>query len=288
MRSCIYCGRELAPGEKCNCRNGARSRGGAEPQQEKKKTENAYSGYNDPNRTEYRTGYTKKDNIFTRMREKARARSNARHTASGSANYGARNIWQMILSAITSPVDTVRNPAMIKLVTMIVLWAVQGALAWLCIFFVVTHSARGPFAMLANLLAFHGIEGYRVVGYMLLSMLSGAVAGVIGFFLYTGVFFGINRFLIRDKMTRYEEFCQRLAFTAVPFSLIALIGTVLSLISVTTLAVLLTCGAAVFVLLTYEALRTQWSGANPNRVIYMLMLGFFVIATVAGYVIRLS
>lgn len=288
MRSCIYCGRELAPGEKCNCRQGAQNRGGSGPRQEEKKTENAYSGYNDPNRTEYRTGYTKKDNIFTRMREKARARSNARHNTSGGTNYGARNIWRMLFSAIKSPVDTVRDPAMIKLAAMIALWAVQGALAWLCIFFVVTHSARGPFAMLANLLAFHGIEGYRVVLYMLLSVLSGAVAGVIGFFLYTGVFFGINRFLIRDKMTRYEEFCQRLAFTAVPFSLIALIGTVISLISTTTLAVLLVCGAAVFVLLTYEALRTQWAGVNPNRVIYMLMLGFFVIATVAGYVIRLS
>jgi len=288
MRSCIYCGRELAPGEKCSCRQSAQHRPGGEPQQEQKKTENTYSGYNDPNRTEYRTGYTKKDNIFTRMREKARARSNAKQNSRVNVKYEGRRFWQTVLEAIRSPIDNVRNPSMLKLVQMLLLWAVQGALAWLCIFFILSHAARGPFAMLANLLAFHGVAGYQTVGYVLLSLLSGAVAGVVGFFLYTGVLYGINRLLLRDKMTRYEEFCQRLAFTAVPFSIIALVGSLLSLISITTLIVLLCCGAAIFVVLTYEALRTQWSGINANRVIYMMMLGFFVIATVAGYVIRLS
>ena len=290
MRSCIYCGRELAPCERCSCRQSAQRQGKKEPQQEETKAEGTYSGYNDPNRTEYRTGYTKKDNIFTRMREKARARSGARQNtrSRGKTRDGSGHFWDPIWEVIKSPIDAVRNPAMLKLVQMLLLWAVQGALAWLCMFFIFTHSARGPFAMLANLLAFHGVAGYQAVGYMLLSMLSGAVAGAVGFFLYTGVFYGINRFLLRDKMTRYEEFCQRLAFTAVPFSIIALIGTIVSLISVTTLTVLLTCGAAIFVILTYEALRAQWSGVNANRVIYMMMLGFFVIATVAGYVIRLS
>ena len=313
MRSCIYCGKELAPGEKCTCRQSAGHKKATDTASDTGQTEKAstnskqstagsgansgastsrtdYTGsaYNDPKRTEYRTGYTKKDNHFKRAYEKAKAKRSARRVSGIPRQQFNKGFWRDLLTAFKYPVQAAMNPKSMNLWQMAVLWAIQGALAWLCIFFITTHAARGPFAMLGNLLAFNGIEGYKIIMYMLLTCLSGAIGGILAFFLYTGVFYAIGRFIFRDKRTSYASFCERLAATAIPFSVIALIGTFLSLISITSLIVLLVCGAAVFAILTYEALRTQWSWVSPDKTLYGVLLGFFVIATLAGYLIRLS
>lgn len=320
MRSCIYCGKELAPGERCNCRQSAahhkaagESSGGnnynntsdnsskhnekkntrkekKEQRAERNSTQNAYqgSGYNDPTRTAYRTGYTKKDNPFKEAFEKARVKKKARKATAYRRGQFGKGFFRDLLTALRFPIQSVQNPKRMSMWQMIVLWAMQGALAWLGIFFITTHAARGPFALIGNLLAFHGIEGYKTIMYILLTILSGGIAGVLVFFLYTGIFFGINRFIMRDTSTRYSSFCERLAMTALPFSAIALVGTALSLISITTLITLLVCGAAVFVVLTYEALKTQWAWVPQDRTLMCLMLGFFIIAIAAGYIIRLS
>ena len=320
MRSCIYCGKELAPGEKCNCRQSAAHQKAAgnngsnnnynntsdnsskhnekkETKQEKrdkktKKTDsqNSYqgSGYNDPTRTAYRTGYTKKDNPFKKAFEKARVKKEARKSTAYRRGQFGKGFFRDLLTALRFPIQSVQNPKRMSMWQMVVLWAMQGALAWLGIFFITTHAARGPFALIGNLLAFNGIEGYKTIFYILLTVLSGGIAGIIAFFLYTGIFFGINRFIMRDTSTSYNSFCERLAMTALPFSAIALIGTALSLISITTLITLLVCGAAVFVVLTYEALKTQWAWVPQDRTLMCLMLGFFIIAIAAGYIIRLS
>lgn len=313
MRSCIYCGRELAPGEKCTCRQSAGHRktsdtasgtdqtetastnskksttgSGTNNSASESRTDYTGSAYNDPNRTEYRTGYTKKENRFKRAYEKAKVKRSARRASGMPKNQFNKGFWRDLLTAFKYPVQAAMNPKSMNLWQMSVLWAIQGALAWLCIFFITTHAARGPFAMLGNLLAFNGIDGYKVIMYMLLTCLSGAIGGILAFFLYTGVFYAIGRFIFRDRNTRYASFCERLATTAIPFSVIALVGTALSLISITSLIVLLVCGAAVFAILTYEALRTQWSWISADKTLYGVMLGFFVIATLAGYLIRLS
>ena len=312
MRSCIYCGKELAKGEKCTCRQSSAHRqtsdntsdssaekaekhsthssDTASQSNQKSNQSTGYSAYNDPDRTQYRTGYTHKDSRFKRAREKARAKRSAKQNSTNHRAWksNSRGFFSDILSSLRSPVSAVQNPKPLSLIQMLLLWAIQGALIWLCMFFILTQTARGPFALLGNLLAFNGLNGYKIILYMLMSVVSGAVGGIIGFFLYSGVFYAINRFIFRDRMTSYTSFCQRLALTALPFSLIALLGTLMSIISVTTLIVLLVCGAAVFVILTYEALKTQWSSLSPDKVIYGVMLGFFVMTIAAGYVIRLS
>ncbi|MDO5398019.1 MAG: hypothetical protein Q4G33_08800 [bacterium] len=318
MRSCIYCGKELAPGEKCTCRQSAEHRKASDPktgyteatsENSKKSTHKSsdnrahgknrnnsaenragYGGsaYNDPTRTEYRTGYTKQESHFRRACENAKARRYAKRTSGANKNPFGKGFWHYLLNAFRSPVQTVMNPKSMSLWQMVILWAIQGALAWLCIFFITTHTARGPLAILGNLLAFNGINGYKTIMYMLLTILSGAIGGMLAFFLYTGVFFSMGRFIFRDKSTSYSSFCERLALTALPFSVIALIGTALSLISITSLIILLICGAAIFAILTYEALRTQWAWVPADKTLYGVLLGFFVMTAAAGYLIRFS
>lgn len=320
MRSCIYCGRELAPGEKCTCRQSTEHRKASDPKTKTGYTEaasenskkstytvsdkknngteksntNEYrtsystSAYNDPKRTEYRTGYTKHESHFKRAREKAKARRYVRRTSRTQENQFGKGFWRDLLTAFKAPVQAVMNPKSMSLWQMLVLWAIQGALAWLCLFFITTHAARGPFAILGNLLAFNGIDGYKTIMYMLLAILSGAIGGILIFFLYTGIFYAMNKFIFRDKNTRYTSFCERLAPTALPFSVIALIGTALSLISITSLIILLVCGAAVFAILTYEALKTQWAWVSADKILYAVLLGFFIMTTAAGYLIIFS
>ena len=133
---------------------------------------------------------------------------------------------------------------------------------------------------------FNGGAGYSLVLQIILCMVSGAISGVILFFLYSGIFWLINRFVMRLK-TAYWEFSIRLASTWIPFTAICAIGVILSMLSPVTLMILILCGAVSVVVLTYEALRTEWISKSPSQVLYAMMLGYFVFFTVVCYLITI-
>lgn len=295
MRSCIYCGKELQKGEKCTCvQSRAHSNASQKTQNsanQGQKNENTYthtSQYNDPNRTQYQTGYTQKDGFFKRTYEKAKAKRTIRKSRKQNKKHLFRIQLDSFLNVLRDPVAAVQNPKNSSMGSMITLWAIFGAVLWLCAYFIMSNVPRGPLSMLANIMSFNGMAGYKVIGYMLMMMLSGAVSGTILFFLYTGVFYAIGRFLFRDRDSSYQSVCQRLAFTSVPFCAICVIGALVSSFSATTLLILLICGAFASVILTYEALRTQWSYLNQGRVVYGLMFGLFILSAIICYILRLS
>ena len=122
---------------------------------------------------------------------------------------------------------------------------------------------------------------------MLLAVLSGAVSGVLLFFIYSGIFYAINRFIFRLD-TKYWDFSQRLAMTGIPMTVIGIFGTLCSLFSSTTLTIFMICGAISWIVLTYEALRTEWISKTPGKTMYAMMLGFLVFFSVICYLIRLA
>ena len=124
---------------------------------------------------------------------------------------------------------------------------------------------------------FNGGAGYSLVLQIILCMVSGAISGVILFFLYSGIFWLINRFVMRLK-TAYWEFSIRLASTWIPFTV---------MLSPVTLMILILCGAVSVAVLTYEALRTEWISKSPSQVLYAMMLGYFVFFTVVCYLITI-
>lgn len=288
MRSCIYCGKELEKGEKCTC---AKSRANASQNtknSEKTEDKNTYTQYNNSNRTEYRTGYTQKDGFFKRAYEKAKIKRRIKKNHKPNGRNFFKSQLDTFLTALRDPVAAVQNPKDLTMGAMLVLWAIFGAVLWLCAYFMLSNVPRGPISMLANIMSFNGLAGYKIIGYMLMMLLSGAVSGIILFFLYTGVFYAINRFIFRDRTTSYQAFCQRLAVTAVPFCAVCVLGALISSFSSTTLLILLICGAFASVILTYEALRTQWSYLNQGKVVYALMLGLFILSTIICCIVRLS
>lgn len=293
MRSCVYCGKELAPGEKCDCPASVARRQAADAQKadeakkeppknepkkhhkEKKHKEdkNGYTGceYNDPNRTQYRTGYTRDDNSFKRAYKQYRAQQRTQNSA---------GFFRGLLRVLTAPVEAIQNPQTRPLPLMFLIWAVQGGVIELCFFSILTNAPRGPFAILGSLLMFRGVNGYRVLLNMVMHIFAGALRGMVFFAVYSGIFYLINRFIFRDRLNGYKSMCERLVMTGLPLAFVALLGVLLSFIAPVTLIIMLMCGLAGFVLLSYEAMCAQWVNLPSGKALYGYLLGIFVLLTV--------
>lgn len=274
----MYCGRELAKGEKCTCpqsvmRRGGNAQGASETgKSETNSNQNAQNTQYTKNQgTSYKTGYAGNDSPF----ERARDRYKAKRAARGARPRGGT--WRDIWSAIVSPVETVTNPPNLGIAAMLIIAAAMGAFLWLGAYFVLIGGGVGPFRLAAAMMGFGG--GYPLIARIGLTLLSGMVAGVIMFFLYTGIFYFINRFIIRVR-TPYWQFCVRLVTAWIPFTAICLIGVLLSLLSPLTLAALILCGAAITAALTYVALKTEWYSVPPSKTLLSMLLGYFLFLSI--------
>lgn len=289
MRSCIYCGRELKKGEMCTCSESVARRNAKNSSTQK--TENTQKTdsktYRNPYKTEtsYKTGYAGKENWYERAKTKAntkKAAKKSRNNIDAKGFFG--NLWRYVLQFIKSPIDSITNPSHLGRGAILLISAIQGALLWLCMFFILRGGSVGPLKFIASAMSFNGSAGYKLIGTIFLCMASGAVSGIAIFFLYSGIFYLINRFVMRLK-TDYWEFCIRLVSAWIPFTVICLIGTVLSILSPITLAVLVGCGALSVAVLTYEALKTEWISIPPAKVLYGMILGYFVFFSIMSHLV---
>ena len=278
MRSCIYCGKELEKGEVCGCRQSAAYRAAKDnTKSDSKETEQTYNS--NPYRTEtsYRTGYAGKDSKFERVKTRFHTRRAARKSVNPKGFM--KGFMRYIADFIKSPVDKITNPGQIGKAAILTIAALQGAVLWLCVFFILRGGPVGPIKLLAAAMSFNGSAGYSLIRMILLTILSGALSGIVLFFLYSGIFYFINRFLMRLR-TPYWQFCVRLACTWIPFTVICAIGAVVSILSPVTIAVMLICGAVSVAVLSYEALKTEWISQPAGKVLYAMLLGYFVFFTV--------
>lgn len=283
MRSCIYCGKELEKGEVCDCPQSVAHRNAKNNASAAENGERENNSY-DPNYSQstYQTGYTKKEG----KAKQAWNRHKMKRSVNRSGENVSKNLFAVVKQFFKSPIETEINPPYISKLLIMVLTAVQGALIWISMYFILTNVRRGPFAMLASLISFNG-TGYRNVLEFLLIALSGALSGVLMFFIYSGVFYGINRLIFRID-TRYWDFSQRFALTGIPLAIVGLIGAVCSVFSSTTLMILMLCGASMWAVLTYEGLKTEWVTKSSGKIVYAMILGLFIIFSVVCYLIRLS
>lgn len=294
MRSCIYCGKELEKGEVCDCPQSVAHRKAKETNSGSSASEKSYSTAGDSsgsyntnhNSTSYQTGYTKKESRAKHAWNRYKMKRSVHRSSSNPKGF-FRNLINVIRDFLISPVGGVMHTSGIGKGTMLTIAAVQGAVIWLCLYFIMTNVRRGPFAILASLLAFNGMQGYTNILHMLMALLSGTVSGILLFFIYSGIFYAINRFIFRLN-TRYWDFSQRLAMTGIPMTVIGIFGALCSLFSSTTLMIFMICGAVSWVVLTYEALRTEWISKTPGKTMYAMMLGFLVFFSVICYLIRLA
>lgn len=291
MRSCAYCGRDLQDGEQCNCPGAVARR------ENKKNNTNSYANKNhNDNRTSYHTGYTQKENPLKRAWKKNRMKAAARRNAYKSKNNYTntpmdqgfwKNLWKFIAKFVVSPIETIANPGYINKGTVLVLAGIQGAIINLCIYFLRTGAVRSPFGIALSLITFNPMRSYSNLMYIGLAILSGIISGILIFFIYSGIFYFLNRFIMRQR-TLFWDFSQRLVLTPIPFTAISVLGILFGMISSTTLAIMVLIGLVSMIILTYEALKTEWISFSNSRVFYMTILGLFIFTSIICYIIRLS
>lgn len=286
MRECIYCGRQLEKGEQCTCAMSVAKR---REREEREKAERPKSKAEVRSEQREQKKKERERAKSDRIREKA-ARENAKraNSYSGKVNKSAfSNVWRLFKSFIKSPIETIMNPGEMSITEVMIFVILEGFIAGLCAYSVVTGASRGSLRLLGNLLGFHGMNGYNYVVGWIISAFSGAVGGIVTFLLYTGIFYFINKWIFK-QFTPYWEFSKRFVFAAIPFTIIGAIGVLLGLFSQTTFAVMLICGGAGMVILTYEILRSMWYSKSASKTMYAMMAGLLIFMLIALYIVRIS
>lgn len=283
MRECIYCGRQLEKGEVCTCAMSAAKR--------REREEAAQNTQADKTTDKAREREQKKQAKREAKRER-QAQKRAKHNSysgfgKAQSINAIANAWRLFKDFIKSPVETVMNPGDMGKAEIFILVIIEGIIGGLCAFSIVTGASRGPFSFLGNILGFKGISGYSVLLGWLLSALSGSVSGIIIFFIYSGVFYLVNRWIFK-QFTPYWDFVKRFAFVAIPISVVGIIGIVLGMFSQQTFMLLLLCGAVGTVVLTYELLRSVWYSKSAAKTMYIMVLCIFIFLLIIVNITRFS
>ena len=292
MRSCIYCGRELQDKEQCNCpgaqmRRAAKTNAaGSNNSGHAGSTGNAENSGGSNQNGYYRTGYTGNDGRIKRKWHRIKTKqAERRNRVKNSKN--AKGVFSAIWKFIKSPAESILNPKAFSMPQMALIAAAQGAIIGMGIYFVATGASRSWFGFLANLIGFRGLNGYRMILNIIMSAVSGAVGGTVLFFIYSGVFYAINR-LIFKSYNSFTSFLQRLILTNTPFTVFAAVGVLLAMFSTTTLMILLICGAMSSFVMTYISLCGEWSSHSESKVFYAMLLGYFIMFTFICSLLRIS
>ncbi|MGN0162440.1 MAG: hypothetical protein ACI4EA_02510 [Candidatus Ornithomonoglobus sp.] len=290
MRECIYCGRQLEKGEMCTCamsvakRKEKEARAAAEKAAEPKTKKEEKAEAREKQKQEKEREKEAKRNERQRRAEEKRANRSAYN---GYKKNTFANVWRLFKDFVKSPVETVLNPGDMTKAEILLFVIIEGIIGGLCVYSVVTGASRGPLRLLGNLLGFKGVAGYGVLLGWLISALSGAIGGVLAFFIYSGVFYLVSKWIFK-MFTPYWEFVKRFAFVAIPTALIGAVGVILGFFSQTTFAVLLLCGVVGTIVLTYEILRSMWYSKSPAKTLYTMMLCIFIFLLIVLYIVRLS
>ncbi len=277
MRECIYCGRQLEAGEKCSCAmSEARRR---QKSDEPKNNENPKD---------------KKRSEKEKKKQEARTRKNAyrearRNTYRPKSNIGEAfdDLKRLAVAFIKSPVDTVMNPGEMSKAVIFLFIILEGIIGGMCVFAISTGAVRGPISTLGAMMGFGGVKGYDLIRGWIMSAISGAILGTVIFFVYSGVFYLVNKFIFK-QFTPYWEFVKRFVFAPIPLTVIGTIGVLLGLFSYFTFLILLISGLSGVILITYEILKSVWYSKSPTKTIYTMMLCIFVIITVLVNLLRFA
>lgn len=261
MRECIYCGRKLEKGEQCNCAVSVAKRmakeGSVPPKEEPKKER------------------VKKEKVKRPKVKKERVKTEAKNSFARA--------WQLFLSFLKSPVDTVMNPGEMSWTTIIILAGFEGLILG------ISTSVLGAEKLnfIPQLTASGNFIGYNLLINWTVAGISGIISGIALFFLYASIFFVVNRFIMR-QFTPYKEFVKRFVFVAIPLSVFSAVSVVFGFFSITTFIMLAITGLIGSVVITYEILGSLWYSKNPARIIYTMLLCEFVFLMILMNFIKIA
>lgn len=291
VRSCIYCGRELEKGEKCNCPSATARRSANATQEETQKSENktnnstySYSAKNNS----YYTGYTKKENPIKSAWNKYTQRKKAARPQNGTARKRhRRNIFFDIFSFIKSPITTIYNPGEMSMAFVFAVVALSGiatSLGAYSLFARIVNGAASIKTGSVNIsMMVSGINGLS--GVVMFAAIS-TIISIIAYFVYCGCMYIINKFVMHCNIS-FRDFVSRLVLCPVCIAFASIAAFVFGIFSTTIFALLILCGIASWIILTYEVLKTLWSSKTPNQVLYGMLAGLVLAGVVLSNVMWL-
>ncbi|MCH5212048.1 MAG: hypothetical protein J1G06_03455 [Oscillospiraceae bacterium] len=293
MRECIYCGKQLEKGEVCTCALSVAKRREKAQQDEKESSETKKESKQEARAEKAKEKAQAKERAKqAREREKNTKRqqyTNYGNTAFGRSSFRGGfkgmsgnpfvNAWKLLVSFLKSPIETVMNPGRMGIAEILIMVIIEGIICGLCAFAIITGAPRGILSQVGNIMGFGGTDGFTMLGLWLRAALSGAVSGLVFFFVYSGIFFAVSKWIFR-QFTPYWDFVKRFVFVGLPITVVGIVGTILGLFALRTFIVLIICGLAGSVILTYELLRSMWSAKTAVRTMYAMLICMFVFFTV--------
>lgn len=269
MRSCAYCGKELATGEKCDCRiSSARQYNNTS----ETKTDTKNNDSSEWHKSSYQTGYTKKEkkkfkNIFKKK--------NRNYTASDFKD-AANHVSGFTKSFLRDPVSTVSNPGSLNLLQTVLIIVISALALSFSLYMIL-------FRFIQTATEFRLIQQ---IGTFLPKVLGGTIttAGII--MLYFGILYLVNKFIMRSSIS-FRDFIIRPVSALTPLMVLSVISAAVSVFTVYASCMLLITGVIMWIILTYEALRSEWSYASPNKVMYSITLTFFIFFVVIFNIFRI-
>ncbi len=277
MRSCIYCGKNLEKGEKCDCAQSVRMRDAKKAQDTKSTTENTYDTTTE---NSYTTGYTTKERK-KRFKWKKPKMPNFRQKVD------ARGLRGFVARFVNDPINTVSNPGYLNSWQIILLTVLQGIVLSACYFFIAGRLLNMFNTIrVADLFGFGGVRGLYSIQNLLLTILSGTLCITAVMFLIFGVFWCINKFLLKQNV-RFWDFSTRLAVAVLPMTLLGLVGIVIGFFSIYALIMLITVGFVISLILTYEALKSEMHFISSSKALYTMALGVFIILVIIFNILRI-
>jgi len=268
MRSCAYCGKELATDEKCDCRmSSARQYNNTS----ETKTDTKSKDTSEWHKSSYQTGYTKKEKKKFRNIFKKKTRN---YTASDFKE-AANHVSGFTKSFLRDPVSTVSDPGSLNLLQAILIIVISALGISFSLYMIL-------FRFIQTATEFRLIQQ---IGTFLPKVLGGTITTGGLIVLYLGILYLTNKFIMRSPIS-FKDFIIRPVSALTPLMIFSVISAAISIFTVYASCMLLITGIIMWIILTYEALRSEWSYASPNKVMYSITLTFFIFFVVIFNIFR--
>lgn len=252
MRSCMYCGKTLEKNEKCMCPQSVKAR-------KTKKASKKEKNYSNSDNV-YTTGYTKRE------KKKFKWQKNRR-------NYN--DMVSAVKSFIRDPVNDMVSPMRLSPVQSMLLILIESFVIAISFMLSTFRTIEKVFDAFSDGIAGFVISEHNIADFLVLTGL-GTLIVIIGIFIFIGVFWLIDRLIIKRK-TSFFDFAQRLIYAILFSAVFSVIGIVVGVFTVYASLIFNCLGTVAWLILTYKALSCEWNFLGASRVLYMMLAGAFIL-----------
>ena len=270
-RFCMYCGRQLADGEACDCRQSAAA------QQTKQNTQN-----NTHQTDTSHTKHKKKERTYRFHDHWEHAKHWAHAQTKGQNPF--KSFFSLLGQFFIDPVYLAMNTGRPAIPALTVLSIFQGLILSIAVLLAAGFGNRGLIRIFTNLVGLHGISGWRSIGTMALCGVGGAIVYMAAVMLLSFVLYAVGKWILRRAVSFWET-ASAVIICGIPMIVIGLFGIIFTLFSAPVLGLLLLCGFFVEFVLLYEAMRSLW-GISSTKTLYITGLGLFLFLCICYNIIR--